>query len=186
MIEDTSGDEIRRTARLGGLADWLSDAWRSRAISLKAISFGVIGIVNTAIDYGVFLVAGAAYAHLPPALALSGWVSGTCACGSPGTILLIGANVTSWLIAVTGSYIMNSSITFASESGRRLRWRAYFIFVVSGIAGLIADSAALVFAAQILLLPIWMAKAVAILASFIVNFSLSHFVVFRVPGERGR
>ena len=186
MIEDTSRDEIRRTARLGGLAEPASDAWRSRAIGLKAISFGRIGVVNTAIDYGVFLVAGAAYAHLPPALALSAWVSRTCACGSPGTILLIGANVTSWLIAVTGSYIMNSSITFASESGRRLRWRAYFIFVVSGIAGLIADSAALVFAAQILLLPIWIAKVVAILASFIVNFSLSHFVVFRVPGERGR
>ena len=182
MIEDTSRDEIRRTARLGGLAEPASDAWRSRAIGLKAISFGLIGVVNTAIDYGVFLVAGAAYAHLPPALALSGWVSGTCACGSPGTILLIGANVTSWLIAVTGSYIMNSSITFASESGRRLRWRAYFIFVVSGIAGLIADTAALVFAAEILLLPIWMAKAVGILASFIVNFSLSHFVVFRARG----
>jgi putative flippase GtrA len=27
---------------------------------------------------------------------------------------------------------------------------------------------------------VWIAKAVAILASFLVNFSLSHFVVFRV------
>jgi putative flippase GtrA len=182
MIEDRSRDEIRRTARRGGLADRLSDAWRSRAISLKAISFGLIGIANTAIDYGVFLVAGAAYAHLPPALALAGWVSGICACGSPTTILLIGANISSWLIAVTGSYIMNSLITFAAESEGQLRWRAYFTFVVSGIAGLIADTAALVFAAEILLLPIWMAKAVGILASFIVNFSLSHFVVFRARG----
>jgi putative flippase GtrA len=31
-----------------------------------------------------------------------------------------------------------------------------------------------------LLLPIWIAKAVAILANFITNFSLSYFVVFRV------
>jgi putative flippase GtrA len=30
------------------------------------------------------------------------------------------------------------------------------------------------------LLPVWLAKAVAILASFVVNFTLSHFVVFRV------
>jgi putative flippase GtrA len=30
-----------------------------------------------------------------------------------------------------------------------------------------------------LLLPVWAAKAIAVLASFVVNFSLSHFVVFR-------
>ena len=102
------------------LAGRLPQTWRTRAISLKAISFGLIGVVNTAVDYGVFLVARAAYAHLPPALALSGWVAEACACGSSGTILLIGANITSWLIAVTGSYIMNSSITFAAKSGRQL------------------------------------------------------------------
>ena len=173
------GPESRTTARLRGLADRLSHAWRPRAISLKAVSFGLIGVINTAVDYGVFLVASGAYAYLPPALALSDWVSDACACGSPETVLLIGANITSWLIAVTGSYIMNSSITFAAESRRQLRWRAYSAFVVSGIAGLSANTAALVFAAQ--LLPIWIAKAIAILASFIVNFLLSHFVVFRRP-----
>jgi putative flippase GtrA len=74
---------------------------------------------------------------------------------------------------------MNSSITFAAESGRKLGWRAYLIFVVSGIAGLLTNTATLLFAAQILLLPVWVAKVVAIVTSFIVNFSLSHFVVFR-------
>jgi putative flippase GtrA len=167
---------------LARLADRLSYVWRTQAISPKAISFGLIGVVNTAVDYSMFLVARVAYAHLPPAIALSGWVADACACGSSETILLIGANITSWLIAVTGSYIMNSSITFAAESGHQLLWRTYFAFVLSGIAGLIANTAGLVFAAQILLLPIWVAKAAAILASFIVNFSLSHFVVFRVRG----
>jgi putative flippase GtrA len=38
----------------------------------------------------------------------------------------------------------------------------------------------LLVAAEVLLLPVWLAKAFAILASFVVNFSLSHFVVFRV------
>jgi putative flippase GtrA len=37
----------------------------------------------------------------------------------------------------------------------------------------------LVFAAQILLLPVWLAKGLAIIASFVVNFSMSHFVIFR-------
>ncbi len=157
----------------------LADAWRNRAVSLKAISFALVGVVNTVIDYSVFLLARAAYAHMPAALALFGWFSTVCRCGEPETVLLIAANVSSWLVAVTGSYVMNSSITFAAESGRQLRWWAYVTFVVSGIAGLIANTATLVFAAQVLLLPIWVAKAVAILASFIVNFSLSHFVVFR-------
>jgi putative flippase GtrA len=77
---------------------------------------------------------------------------------------------------------MNSSITFAAESGRKLRWRAYLAFVVSGIAGWLANTATLLVAAEILLFPVWLAKAVAILASFVVNFLLSHFVVFRVRG----
>jgi putative flippase GtrA len=78
---------------------------------------------------------------------------------------------------------MNSSITFAAESGRKLRWRAYGAFVASGVVGWIANTAALVVAAQIFLLPVWMAKVAAILASFIVNFSFSHFVVFRTPAH---
>jgi putative flippase GtrA len=98
---------------------------------------------------------------------------------------LIAANVMSWTVAVSGSYIMNSSITFATESGRKLSWRRYVTFIVASIAGLIANTATLVFAAQILLLPVWLAKGIAILASFVVNFALSHFVVFRVPGGSG-
>ena len=82
---------------------------------------------------------------------------------------------------------MNSSITFAAESGRELRWRAYFAFVASGVAGWLTNTAALLVAAEVLLLPVWLAKALAILASFIVNLSLSHFVVFRVrPGAENK
>jgi putative flippase GtrA len=86
----------------------------------------------------------------------------------------------SWSVAISGSYVLNSSITFAAESGRKLRWRSYGMFLASGIVGWFANTAALVFAAQILLFPVWLAKAAAILASFVVNFSLSHFIVFRV------
>jgi putative flippase GtrA len=84
---------------------------------------------------------------------------------------------------------MNSTFTFAAESGRRLRWGAYLAFVVSGIAGWLANTATLLVAAEVLLLPVWLAKLVAILASFVVNFSLSHFVVFRartLPGGEAR
>jgi len=113
----------------------LADAWRHRAVSLKALSFGVIGIFNNGGRLRR-LPAGARGVYEGSAIVLTGlaWVSHACACGRPETILLVAANITSWLVAVTGSYIMNSSITFAAESGRKLRWRDYLTFVVSGIA----------------------------------------------------
>lgn len=164
-------------ASLGGL-------WRRRALSLKAAAFALVGVVNTAVDYGVFLLARATYQHIPAALGLFDAVAAACRCGGPRTVLLIAANITSWIVAVSGSYVLNSSITFAVESGRRLRFDRYLTFILAGVVGLIANTAALVFAAQVLALPVYIAKAAAILASFVVNFSLSHFVVFRVRHNR--
>jgi putative flippase GtrA len=158
---------------------------RGRALPQKAVVFAMIGVLNTAVDYAVFLAARAAFMHAPEAVAAFAWLAGACRCGAPETMLLIAANVTSWVVAVSGSYVMNSSITFAAESGRKLRWRDYAAFVVSGIAGLIANTATLIAAAQVLLLPVWSAKALAVLASFVVNFTLSHFVVFRPRGANG-
>jgi len=134
----------------------LLQAWHARAVTLKAASFAVVGVVNTLIDYGVFLCA---YYLL----------------GAP----LVPANVLAWLVAVTGSYVMNSYITFAAESGRQLRWRSYGAFVASGVAGLIVNTAVLVIATGWFQIPVPVAKLLAIGASFVVNFSLSHFVVFR-------
>jgi putative flippase GtrA len=132
----------------------LVDAWHERTIVLKALSFGVIGVLNSLVDFGVFWIA-YRYAGIP----------------------LIAANVLAWLVAVSFSYVMNSFITFARESGRQLRWRAFLTFVASGIPGVIANTAALKLAS--LFLPVLVAKLIAIGVSFVVNFSLSHFVVFR-------
>lgn len=158
------------------------DAPRSRALSQKAFVFALIGVLNTAVDYVGFLGARAAYMHTPPALAAFASLAAICRCGAPETVLLVAANITSWIVAVSGSYVLNSLITFAAESGRKLRWRDYITFFVSGIVGLIANTATLVVAAQVFLLSVWLAKALAILASFVVNFTLSHFVVFRRRG----
>ena len=137
----------------------LVQAWRTRGVTLKAASFALVGVVNTFIDLGIFL---AAYNML----------------GLP----LIPANVLAWLVAVSGSYVMNSFITFAAESGRQLRWRAYGAFVASGVAGVITNTAILVVASY--WLPVLAAKLLAIAVSFVVNFSLSHFVVFRTRERR--
>jgi putative flippase GtrA len=131
----------------------LVEAWHARAITLKAASFALVGVVNSLVDYGVFL--GGYYVLKLP---------------------LIPANVLAWLVAVSGSYVMNSLITFAHESGRKLRWRAYAAFLASGVAGVVVNTTTLVVAS--LWLPVPIAKLLAIAASFAVNFSLSHFVVF--------
>jgi putative flippase GtrA len=146
------------TASFDRLRCRLVRAWRARAVSLKAVSFAMIGVVNTLVDLGVFL---AAYNLL----------------GVP----LVPANVVAWLVAVSGSYAMNSCITFAAESGGRLAWRPYGAFVASGVAGVITNTVTLVVLSY--WMPVLAAKLIAILASFAVNFSLSHFVVFRARGD---
>ena len=126
-----------------------------RAMALKAVSFAMIGVINTAVDFCVFWTA-ATYLHWP----------------------VLPANVLAWIVAVTLSYAMNSFITFGPESGRVLRWRDYASFAASGIAGMIASTGTLF--VLFYFVPVLLAKLVSILISFAVNFPLSHFVVFRV------
>jgi putative flippase GtrA len=143
----------------------------------KAVSFALIGVINVVVDTSVFLLTYSYLrshaAALRPLDALAQW----CACTSSATLVLITANVAAWMVAVSGSYAMNSFITFAAESGRRLRWLDYGTFVASGILGVIANTTALVVAAHFM--PVLAAKGCAILTAFAVNFSMSHFVVFR-------
>ena len=65
---------------------------------LKMVSFAMIGVANALVDFGVFAFA---YKLL----------------GMP----LVPSNVVAWLVAVSGSYVMNTLITFRHESGRILR-----------------------------------------------------------------
>ena len=41
-------------ASLSDLSHRLLNAWHERAIALKAASFAVVGLVNSAVDFGVF------------------------------------------------------------------------------------------------------------------------------------
>jgi putative flippase GtrA len=141
-----------------------------RAVALKAVSFAMVGVVNASVDFGVFSFF---YFYL----------------GFP----IILANLISWFIAVTGSYVMNSMTTFAAESGRKLRLRSYATFLLAQVAGLVANTAT-VYLVPILIGKILgieststtlvlIGKLLAIGSSFLVNFSLSHFVVFRRRGQ---
>lgn len=139
---------------LKNILDRLTVAWHERAVVLKAISFALVGVVNTLIDFSVFWSA-ANFLQWP----------------------LVPANVTAWLVAVTFSYAMNSFITFGPESGRVLRWRDYATFAASGVAGMVASTATLFALSYVM--PVLVAKLLSIAVSFAVNFSLSHLVVFK-------
>ena len=118
------------------------------------ISFGVIGLGNTVVDLAIFSLAYSVF-NFP----------------------LVPSNVLAWLVAVSCSYVMNTMITFRAESGRVLRRKDYFSFVASGILGVIATTTTLVVLSNFM--PVLYAKLLSILVSFVVNFTMSHFVVFR-------
>ena len=139
---------------LATLFERVHTAWRERAVALKALSFALVGLINTAVDAAIFFL-------------LLGYVTSSLAI----------ANVTAWFVANTGSYVMNSLTTFSAETGGRLRVKDYAGFVGSGLVAVTASTIAVVVAAQFM--PVWAAKAIAILVSFAVNFSITHFVVFR-------
>jgi putative flippase GtrA len=163
-------------APLDRLQRRLVAAWHARAVSLKAVSFAMVGVVNTLVDFGVFLLARELF-RSDQSLALLDHLARACQCSSAEKLALIPANVMAWAVAVTGSYVLNTMVTFSVESGRRLRLKSYAAFVASGIVGLITNTTA-VYVLSYFISEI-AAKICAILASFAVNFSLSHFVVFR-------
>src|SRR4051795_10190884 len=152
---------MKEPAPIPSLVERLTASWRERAVALKALSFAVVCLINTAVDATIFFLL-LAYA----------------------TSSLVVANVAAWFIANTGSYVMNSFTTFSAETGGRVSLRHYAGFVGSGMVAVTASTIAVVIAARFVGLPIWAAKAIAILVSFAVNFSITHFVVFRTKSER--
>jgi putative flippase GtrA len=132
----------------------IANAWKQRTILAKLFSFASIGVINVVIDLSVFTIA-LQIIHLP----------------------LVASNVVAWAVAVTGSYAMNTKITFGKETGGALSVERYLRFAASGILGVAVATTVLVLLSRCMSVPT--AKLASIAAGFGVNFSMSHFVVFR-------
>jgi putative flippase GtrA len=145
-------------AHVGRVLTAIADAWYRRTVLAKLFSFASIGVVNVVVDVTTFTLA-FQLGHLP----------------------LVLSNVVAWIVAVSGSYAMNTKITFGRETGGLLSLRRYLSFAVSGLFGLIVATTLLVALSHYVSVPL--AKLASIIAAFGVNFSISHFVVFRVPRE---
>jgi putative flippase GtrA len=132
----------------------IADTWYRRTVLAKLFSFASIGVVNVAVDVGTFA---AAFHVLQLPLILS--------------------NIVAWLTAVTGSYAMNSKITFGRETGGVLNLGQYLRFAASGILGVTVATTVLVVLSEYSNVP--SAKLASIIVAFGVNFCTSHFLVFR-------
>jgi putative flippase GtrA len=99
----------------------IADAWKQRTILAKLFSFASIGVINVVIDLSVFTIA-LQIIHLP----------------------LVASNVVAWAVAVTGSYAMNTKITFGKETGGALSVGHYLRFAASGILGVTVATTVLV------------------------------------------
>jgi putative flippase GtrA len=155
----------------------LAAFWKRELLLIKATSFALVGVVNATVNYILFWLGLRVIAGVPAVAGGLNRIAETCHCASTENAGIIASNIVAWCVAVTGSYVMNSMTTFAAESGRKLTWPAYFTFAASGLLGLLADTVTLLVAKTFV--PIMVAKLLAIGAAFVVNFSMSHFVVFR-------
>jgi putative flippase GtrA len=132
----------------------IADAWCRRSLLAKLFSFASIGVVNVAVDASTFMLAFYLF-HLP----------------------LIFSNVVAWVIAVSGSYAMNTKITFRRETDGVFSVKRYMRFAASGVLGVIIATMVLIVLSGYTNVPA--AKLASILVAFGVNFCMSHFIVFR-------
>jgi putative flippase GtrA len=126
--------------------------------------FGLVGLVNAGVDAAIFFTAVAILTHVASVAIHPDWV-------------LILSNTCAWIVAVTGSYVLNTRFTFAHHAGGKMSLRDYLLFAVSQFGGFIAHTAMLVAAAKYFPLPV--AKLLGIGVGFVVNFTLARVIVFR-------
>jgi len=124
--------------------------------------FGLVGLVNAAIDAAVF------FSTLAVLKSVASSIHGDWA--------LIFANTIAWIVAVSCSYLLNSRFTFGRQH-HELSVRAYLLFAFSQIGGFVAHSGMLLLASKYFPLPL--AKLFGIGVGFVVNFTLARVIVFR-------
>jgi putative flippase GtrA len=119
---------------------------------LRIVKFGSVGLMNTAVDYGVWFIL---YYLIKLPLLI---------CQTAG-----------YLTGTANSYIMNSVWTFGTE--RLWDRNRIFKFVVVNAASYLSSLAVIWLFA--LFLPAWLAKGFTVGATFAINFLGSRLWVFR-------
>ena len=125
-----------------------------RAHAGRFLQFGSIGAANAVLDFGLFL----------GFVQYLGWHP-------------VPANVTSYMIAVANSYVLNRAITFRAHSKTRGFFDGFLRFLAVGLIGLAISTATLFLFLYIL--PPAVAKLASILVTMLWNYAASWLLVFK-------
>ncbi|GKS09310.1 putative membrane protein YngA [Paenibacillus chitinolyticus] len=126
---------------------------------LPLVKFGLVGLLNTGVDFAAFLLLTAA--------------------GVP----YLTAQVIAFLLGVLNSYFLNRSWTFRSRTGRGTREIARFFLI--NLISLAVSTVLLQWAHIGLGWPLVTGKLAATLASSWINYAGSRYWVFRLPTPTG-
>ena len=125
----------------------------SQTVKLEFLRFGLVGVVNTLVDFAVFVLL-YRLVGLDPLL----------------------ANALAFLVAVTNSYFLNHHWTFR-QSETPLSISAYLRFAVLNAGGLLIGSLAILSLGHYM--PMELAKLIATAITLVVNFTSSKIFVFK-------
>jgi putative flippase GtrA len=119
--------------------------------------FGLVGVLNTSIDFGLF------------------WAitAGTNAG-------VVAANVVGFTVGATNSYWLNSTVTFAGSGTQTRSLAQFWRFAAVTLALLLLSTATVALLRQIM--PNLAAKAVSIIVVFAGGYGLNRLYVFRDNG----
>lgn len=115
--------------------------------------FGVVGAINTAIDFAVFFTLYSLFA-----------------------VHLVIANVIAFLAAVTNSYLLNKFWSFNHLDSGPMHWRQFFLFATISVLALSVNTAILVIGEPYL--PILLLKIIGAVVVPLINFVGYRYVVF--------
>lgn len=120
----------------------------------QALRFAVTGILNTALDFAVF-----------------------SALVFVADLHIIAANAVAFLVAVSFSYIVNKKWTFSGRSSGQNMLSEWIRFIVISVGGFIL--ATVILYMLVPMLPVLVAKIIATGASFLWNFLLVRFHIWK-------
>ncbi|WP_406737096.1 GtrA family protein [Thioclava sp. GXIMD4215] len=129
-----------------------------RGIGFEAVSFALVGLINTAVGYGTIL--------------LLMW----------GGVGPVWANAGGYVLGLITSFVLNSRITFAARKHPQSGLRHALRFVLCVALCWLLNLALLSIGLR--LWPSWLAQAVAMIGYSAAFFLLARTVVFRPPTER--
>lgn len=134
-------------------AHWRGNSGLPPGLGSEFIRFGLVGVVNTSVDLGAFVLLYRG-AGLEPLL----------------------ANGIAFLIAVTNSYLLNRHWTFRA-SASPLSLASYARFVILNLGGLLIGTLAILLLGQAM--AVELAKLIAAVLTLLWNYSTSRLIVFK-------